>query len=57
VPRTRTNKYLLSRNISDSEGVNNLTYDASLPDEDSFISLAATLMLTSGEYGWMKMIT
>ena len=38
------NKYLLSRNISDNEGVNNLTYDASLPDEDSFISLAATLM-------------
>lgn len=38
------NKYLLSRNASDQEDVTNLTYDASLPDEDSFISLAATLM-------------
>lgn len=38
------NKYLLSRNESIEEDVTNLTYAASLPDEDSFISLAATLM-------------
>ncbi|MBQ3511944.1 MAG: hypothetical protein IJA30_06610 [Bacilli bacterium] len=38
------NRYLLSRNESTEEGVNNLTYNATIPDEDSFISLAATLM-------------
>lgn len=38
------NKYLLSRNESLNECVTSLNYDASLPDEDSFISLAATLM-------------
>ena len=38
------NKYLLSRNPSDNEQVINITYDTSLENEDSFISLAATLM-------------
>ena len=38
------NKFLLSRNSSQQEGVTNLTYDSSLPDENSFISLAATLI-------------
>lgn len=38
------NKYLLSRNSSTADQVTNLTYDSSLEDEDSFISLAATLM-------------
>lgn len=37
-------KYLLSRNPSSDELVTNLTYNATIPDEDSFISLAATLM-------------
>lgn len=35
-------KYLLSKNSQ--EGVENLTYQATIPDEHSFISLAATLM-------------
>lgn len=38
------NKYLLSRNESDKKGVTNITYDTSLPNEDSFISLGATLI-------------
>lgn len=38
------NKYLLSRNESQIESVTSLNYDSSLTDEDSFISLAATLM-------------
>lgn len=38
------NKYLLSRNESQIEGVTSLNYDASIENEDSFISLAATLM-------------
>lgn len=38
------NKYLLSRNPSTIEGVTNLTYDTTLDNEDSFISLAATLI-------------
>lgn len=37
-------KYLLSRNPSSDELVTNLTYNASIDSEDSFISLAATLM-------------
>ena len=37
-------KYLLSRNPSDDNNVTNITYDASIENEDSFISLAATLM-------------
>lgn len=36
------NKYLLS--TKPKEGVNNLTYESSITKEDSFISLAATLM-------------
>lgn len=36
------NKYLLS--YKPKEGVNNLTYNSSIEVEDSFISLAATLM-------------
>lgn len=38
------NKYLLSRNESEQGSVTNLTYDSSFSDEDSFISLAATLI-------------
>lgn len=38
------NKYLLSRNESVQEDVTNLTYQTSLPKEDSFISLGATLI-------------
>lgn len=37
-------KYLLSINPSSDELVTNLTYNASIDSEDSFISLAATLM-------------
>ena len=38
------NKYLLSRNESQIGGVTSLNYDAEIENEDSFISLAATLM-------------
>lgn len=38
------NKYLLSRNESEREGIINITYDTSLSNEDSFISLGATLI-------------
>lgn len=37
-------KYLLSVNKDTLEGVTTLTYETSLPKEDSFISLAATLI-------------
>jgi hypothetical protein len=38
------NKYLLSRNESQIGGVTSLNYDTEIENEDSFISLAATLM-------------
>ena len=38
------NRYLLSRNKSQIDGVTSLNYDTEIENEDSFISLAATLM-------------
>ncbi len=40
----KLNKYLLSNNNMDYEGVTNITYESQIEKESSFISLAATLM-------------